>query len=332
MVANFCWRVWMLKLKELLYLSSYLQRGLNAGQTWPGLIRHMAGREDRSNLSIFCKSLNTFIQNFGIERAIHLMQKKKGSLEYKMFLHLLSFCDYSTQNSRDNFVRFRSILLRLQQLQNKQKSMSFLPRFQAMSTIVISALMLFLIPRIFPFFSFGFRELGQTRLLISAWLVLGIGLVLLFVSLDWPLRRQRQELKLCVFLYLNSLLLSSGLDALTTWRKALGFIRFPRKWARVLERTSQHYDSFDAYLQSCGERLKKPWAEILESFRWSIKNGTDLSVFVRQYADELTDECLWKWEYESRKASLLSLLPLYFICLPACLFLLIGPLLLRLSQ
>ncbi len=315
----------MLKEKDLEELLYYIEIGLATGRPWISVFEELSHQADRGRIQRFTSLFLKISSQVGQERCLLDYKNKSKSIEEAMFFEILILSEQSSAQFRQSLKQFRDLIYQVGILKKKKKSLFLTSKFQAMSAILVSLFLSLGVPTLFPEWSPSFLDLDRPDLYFAGWLMLFMGIGVLSWLSYWPIRNQKQELSFIMFLNLNSLFLRAGQSLRNSWKKSLNAVSFSKKWRRHLVRAEIEGLMFEDYLLNIGRHLPKPCPDFTRGLSWVLRAGSSLHEYFQESSLVFRENFLYEWEEGLKKSSLVALLPLYFICLPASLFLSMGP-------
>ncbi len=316
---------------DLRRLSSGMEMGIRSGRDWRSILQWLSLKDSSSDLRKFLSELTKKLE-FATEEEVFRSEKSKvNDLCLKMFFEILLQSQKGVTHFSQLFNRYASILTAVEKLKRQEKSLLFVPQFQAwmalLTTLFFTFALPFLVKGMFP----SFILLGRFDLFAIGVFIILVGLGLLLWLCSLPRRHLKPLLSKVFFFYFLSIYIESGLDLISSWNLAREATQVDSKLKISLHPGNIQIDRFDESLEKWARQLSNGWPEVLIGILWARVSGSQLSKFLRDVSEREGERLMAHWEDELRKLTLFTLLPLGFFIFPGTLFLLIGPQLLELT-
>lgn len=318
-----------IEILDWIRIASFLELGLKSGRDWPSILEWTSHADANSSLKLYLRQLLVRMKWKGADEALHSAVLRAQSPEEKMFLHILMQNQRGLGHLSVLCTRFTQILRQVEKLRRHERALLFIPKFQAWTSVgvclIFTCILPILAPGIFP----QFYQQQRWDLFVLGFLGIGAGLTSLYSMTLRPQRHIRNLLNQTFFLYFISVFVESGRDLPGAWREALKISDLGSLNTLL---TPPGVEKFEDFLIRISKTLTGSWPGILAGISWAKTSGTSISQYLREFSDGEAERLAWAWEFEVRKTSLLTFIPLAGLIFPSTLFLLIGPQILELTR
>lgn len=306
-----------MKTIELIELVQELELGLSVGRSWRSSLF-----ESNSRLAARAREILRAVEvdesSWVLERAI----QKTKDYRFRLLLYFLGHSQLGVVQLLHMLRRLREVLYHVYHLEKLQKSLFAIPKIQALLSLVLCALMSFVLPQLMPTQGVSFLSLDRVDLFAVGLIFMMVGFVLIFWIGRLSCCKLRKNIEFGFHFYSFSSILESGRDVLHAWNESIQLVGKEFSGLSLNEKDSKLVVEQLKLQQNDFPLLWRPCNEIIiKMLSCGLRDVEILQVAVQAQFHVL------KLEYEEalRKCSVLSLLPLGFIVLPACLFLIFGP-------
>lgn len=310
---------------DLIRISNILELGLQGGRDWISILDWVSKSDSQERVRAYLRNFLAQLRLYPTEKV--LLEEKLRSTELlgRIFFEILIQANRGSLHLSSLFKTFSEVGSSLHQMKKKEKSLLFVPRFQSFAVLLMTLAFTlglpFFAPDLFP----TFWTLKRKDLFFSGWSLILLG----FFVLQWLCLRTSRclspRIAIPFFFYFLSIQIESGLDWVTSWYKALESVSLQEKLKRLLSRPGLRVETMHEFIEDLKSTLESPWPEILTGLLWAKTSGVGLSKFLKEASKRESESLFFQWEDETRKLTMISLLPLALLIFPGVLFLLVGP-------
>lgn len=321
-----------LGLSDLVEISETLSQGLQAGKDLRGILKWLEVNASSPRIKEAAGALLVSSKTTHWEESLQSQKESWKKVEARLLIEILAQSRKGHLHLSQLLNVFSHSLRMVIKLEQRQKSLLFIPRFQAGISVFVAFLFGVILPfcssELFP----SFWQLGRSDLFFVGFGGVAIGLILLYWMSLKPRQNFQQILQMVFFWVFLSVLIQSGLDLISAWRRTLCILNFPPKLRILFNPLNANVDGLQKFLEKLEICAPSLWRRSLVGLRWAYANGIGLSSFLKETAQTQSEEIFYKWDDEIRRLSVLSVLPISFFIFPSVMFLLLGPRLLEMLQ
>jgi hypothetical protein len=314
-----------LKQSDYLSICRAFEIGFLSGKDWLSILKWVSKNHSQKRIRVYLFKLCSNFKIYSAEKVLANERKKIGDPSLQLFYDIVLQINKGFHHPSQLITTYAQLLQSTEKLKKKQKSLLFIPRFQAAVALTITLIFTVALPALYPNFFKSFALVNRYDLLIIGYSLLFSGFLLLYWLCNRPKKYLQPLFSKTFFFYYISIFIQTGLDFTTAWSKAVSSVPFSKALLSKLTRKDLNIETMDEYLWSLQKTLDSNWSDIITGLLWAKETGAGLSNFLQQVSREESERILWLWETEMQKLSLISLIPLYLIIFPSTLFLLLGP-------
>ncbi|TVQ79074.1 MAG: hypothetical protein EA369_05750 [Bradymonadales bacterium] len=310
-----------MKLKEIQQLNELFLMSLQAGRDWVAALQWLA--QSNSKQAPLARRWVAEIETMGAQP--FLLKKRAEALreEESIFFEILLIQQKGQGSLIQALSQFQDLIFQLSRVREIQRNLFLIPIAQGGFCLLFCFVLAVVLPILLPDLFRSFLHFGRWDLFLYGLFPLGLGAFLLHRISIRSEKRLQQEVCGLPALHFLSIRIQAGEDIQSAWGEMAKGLRLPSCLASIQRKNQTQ--SFQSRLEESLPKMVSPWDRILLGISWTMKTGVGVAQFLDRMSQEESQRLFALAEYRLRKDSLLSLLPLVFLCFPGCLYLVMGP-------
>lgn len=267
----------------------------------------------------------------GLAYALENCSTSKVDFVERVFVQLLKVGMTNQSSLTSTMTRFAELNSRITDLLLAQRAQMFIPYFQMGVAALVTFSFVIIFPKLSPMPVPSFFDLGVGVLFYVgvSWMLIGFCLMVWLASVSQ--RRFLPLLEYSAFFSFLLIFLESGLDIQTSWKRSIESA-LSEKTKKIFSSYCLPAHSFIDSLVMLSQSIGSPWSLSLQGLSSLVGKANSIHEFIEWILRVETDRSFKEWSFLCKKVSAATMIPILFFVFPATLFLIIGPLLLEISQ